>query len=74
MISGRESAATVERARQTKIDYVYQGHIEKVPIFEEIMGKAGVRAEEVAYMGDDLTDVVVMRRVGLARGGGECEG
>ena len=66
VISGRESLATVERARQTKIDYVYQGHTEKIPILEEIMGKAGVQADEIAYVGDDLTDVVVMRRVGLA--------
>jgi 3-deoxy-D-manno-octulosonate 8-phosphate phosphatase (KDO 8-P phosphatase) len=66
VISGRESPATTERARQTKINYVYQGHIEKVPILEEIMGKAQVDPEEIAYMGDDLTDVVVMRRVGFA--------
>lgn len=66
VISGRESPATAERARQTKINYVYQGHIEKIPVFEEILAKAGLNAEEVAYMGDDLTDLVVMRRVGLA--------
>lgn len=66
VISGRESPATVERARQVKMNYVYQGHIEKIPILEKIMAEARVTAEEVAYMGDDLTDVVVMRRVGLA--------
>ena len=66
VISGRESLATVERARQTKINYVYQGHIEKVPVLEEILQKSGLLADEVAYMGDDLTDIVVMRRVGFA--------
>jgi 3-deoxy-D-manno-octulosonate 8-phosphate phosphatase (KDO 8-P phosphatase) len=66
VISGRESLATVERARQTKINYVYQGHIEKVPILEEILQKSGLQPDEVAYMGDDLTDLVVMRRVGFA--------
>ena len=66
VISGRESLATVERARQVKMNYVYQGHIEKVPILEKIMAEAGVTADEVAYIGDDLTDVVVMHRVGLA--------
>jgi 3-deoxy-D-manno-octulosonate 8-phosphate phosphatase (KDO 8-P phosphatase) len=66
VISGRESLATTERARQTKIDYVYQGHIEKIPIFEEIIAKAKVEPDEVAYMGDDLTDLVVMKRVGFA--------
>jgi 3-deoxy-D-manno-octulosonate 8-phosphate phosphatase (KDO 8-P phosphatase) len=66
VISGRESLATAERARQVKMTYVYQGHIEKVPILEKIMAEAGVRPEEVAYIGDDLTDLVVMRRVGFA--------
>ncbi len=66
VISGRESLATTERARQTKINYVYQGHIEKVPILEEIMQKAQVDASEIAYVGDDFTDIVVMRRVGFA--------
>ena len=66
VISGRLSPATEERARQTKMTYVYQGHIEKIPILEEIMKDAGVSKEEVAYAGDDLTDIVVMRRVGLA--------
>ena len=66
VISGRVSPATVERAKQCNIHYVYQGHIEKIPILEEIMADAGVTKEQVGYVGDDLTDVVVMRRVGLA--------
>jgi 3-deoxy-D-manno-octulosonate 8-phosphate phosphatase (KDO 8-P phosphatase) len=66
VISGRVSPGTEERARQTKMTYVYQGHIEKIPILEEIMKDAGVTKEEVTYAGDDLTDIVVMRRVGLA--------
>jgi 3-deoxy-D-manno-octulosonate 8-phosphate phosphatase (KDO 8-P phosphatase) len=66
VISGRLSPATAERARQVKMSYVYQGHIEKVPILEEILADAKIDAGEVAYMGDDFTDVVIMRRVGLA--------
>ena len=66
VISGRLSPATDERCRQCRIEYVYQGHVEKIPVFEEILSKAGVTAEQVAYVGDDLTDVVIMRRVGLA--------
>ena len=72
VISGRDSLATAERARQTKINYVYQGHIEKVPILEEIMEKAQLQADEIAYMGDDFTDIVVMRRVGICHCGGQC--
>ena len=66
VISGRQSPATVERARQVKMTYVFQGHIEKIPILEEILADARLVGEQVAYIGDDLTDVVVMRRVGLA--------
>jgi 3-deoxy-D-manno-octulosonate 8-phosphate phosphatase (KDO 8-P phosphatase) len=66
VISGRVSPATEERAKQVRMTYVYQGHIEKVPILEEILGKAGLSADQVAYMGDDLTDIVVMNRVGLS--------
>jgi len=66
VISGRVSPATVERAKQTKITYVYQGHTEKIPIFEEILRDAKVEPKQVAYIGDDLTDSIVMRRVGLS--------
>jgi 3-deoxy-D-manno-octulosonate 8-phosphate phosphatase (KDO 8-P phosphatase) len=66
VISGRISPATEERARQVRMTYVYQGHIEKIPVIEEILSKSGIEPVATAYMGDDLTDVVVMRRVGLA--------
>lgn len=66
LISGRVSPATEERARQCKFRYVYQGHIEKIPILEEILADAGLDQSEVAYIGDDLTDITVMHRVGFA--------
>jgi 3-deoxy-D-manno-octulosonate 8-phosphate phosphatase (KDO 8-P phosphatase) len=66
VISGRVSPATTERAKQVKFKYVYQGHTEKIPILQEILADAKIDASEVAYIGDDFTDVVVMRRVGLA--------
>jgi 3-deoxy-D-manno-octulosonate 8-phosphate phosphatase (KDO 8-P phosphatase) len=66
LISGRSSPATVERANQCKFTYIYQGHIEKIPILEEIMKDAKVTPEEVAFIGDDFTDVVLFRRVGFS--------
>jgi 3-deoxy-D-manno-octulosonate 8-phosphate phosphatase (KDO 8-P phosphatase) len=66
VISGRVSPATAERARQGKMTYVYQGHIEKIPILEEILADAKIDASEVGYIGDDLTDIVIMHRVGLS--------
>jgi 3-deoxy-D-manno-octulosonate 8-phosphate phosphatase (KDO 8-P phosphatase) len=65
VISGRVSPALDVRARQGKMTYVYQGHIEKIPILEEILAKSGFTAGQVAYIGDDLTDIVIMNRVGL---------
>jgi len=66
VISGRNSPATVERARQLKFEYVFQGTIEKVPIFEQILADAQLRPDQVAYVGDDFTDVILFERVGLA--------
>jgi 3-deoxy-D-manno-octulosonate 8-phosphate phosphatase (KDO 8-P phosphatase) len=66
VISGRESPATAERARQVSMTWVFQGDIEKIPLYERIVAEANVSPEQVAYIGDDLTDVVIMRRVGLS--------
>src|SRR5580698_457351 len=51
VISGRVSPATVERARQVNMTYVYQGHIEKIPILEEITATSGIPLAETAYVG-----------------------
>ena len=66
VISGRDSPATLERAQQVGMTWVFQGHIEKIPLFEKIMSETNVPSKQVAYVGDDLTDVVIMRRVGLS--------
>jgi 3-deoxy-D-manno-octulosonate 8-phosphate phosphatase (KDO 8-P phosphatase) len=66
VISGRNSPATVERARQVEMRWVFQGHIEKIPILEKILAEAKMDAQNIAYIGDDVTDVVIMRRVGLS--------
>jgi len=65
LISGRDSPAVTERARQAKFQYVYQGNTEKIPILQEILSTAKLDPSQVAYIGDDFTDVVVMRRVGM---------
>jgi 3-deoxy-D-manno-octulosonate 8-phosphate phosphatase (KDO 8-P phosphatase) len=66
VISGRVSKAMEVRAAQVLMTYVYQGHIEKVPILEEIIKRSGFELAEIAYAGDDLTDVPILRRAGLA--------
>jgi len=66
VISGRDSPALVVRARQCHMKYVYQGHIEKIPVYEKILSEAGVTDAEVGYIGDDLTDAPLLARAGLA--------
>ena len=65
-ITGRKSPAVQQRAEENLIDYVYLGQARKTEAFEECMGKAGVTEEEVAYLGDDLPDMPLAQRVGLA--------
>lgn len=66
VISGRVSPGTAERARILKMRYVYQGHLEKVACWDEALADAGLKAHEVAFIGDDLPDVPLLRRAGLA--------
>jgi 3-deoxy-D-manno-octulosonate 8-phosphate phosphatase (KDO 8-P phosphatase) len=65
-ITGRESAALLRRAREMKMEFIYMKQPLKMPAYEEILGKAGVSDSAVAYIGDDLPDIPLMRRVGLA--------
>jgi 3-deoxy-D-manno-octulosonate 8-phosphate phosphatase (KDO 8-P phosphatase) len=48
------------------VEFVYLGQATKMAAFEECLQKAGVREDEVAYMGDDLPDMPVAKRAGLA--------
>lgn len=65
-ITGRESAALLRRAHEMKMEFIYQKQPTKIPALEEILQKAGVPESAVAFVGDDLPDLPVMRRVGLA--------
>jgi len=66
IITGRQSPVVDIRARELGIEIVYQGAKDKLVPFGEILAKLGLTAEEVAYVGDDLPDLPVMRRVGWA--------
>ena len=65
-ITGRESAALLRRAREMKMEFIYMKQPVKMPAYEEILRKAGVSDSAVAYVGDDLPDIPLLRRVGLA--------
>jgi 3-deoxy-D-manno-octulosonate 8-phosphate phosphatase (KDO 8-P phosphatase) len=66
MITGRGSASVTQRARELGVEFVAQHIHEKRPAFEDILSRASVSAEETAYVGDDLPDLVILERVGLA--------
>jgi 3-deoxy-D-manno-octulosonate 8-phosphate phosphatase (KDO 8-P phosphatase) len=66
IITGRDSAATTRRAREVGMEFVSQKQARKLPAYEEILGQARLDDAEVAYMGDDLPDLPVLARVGLA--------
>ena len=66
IITKRISETVALRARDLKIEHVYQGKQEKAAAFYEILEKTGLRADEVCYVGDDIIDLPVMRLCGLA--------
>ncbi len=65
-ITGRKSPAVSQRARELNVEFVYLGQATKIAAFNECLQKAGVAEDEVAYMGDDLPDMPVAKRAGLA--------
>ena len=66
IISGRASAATERRARELGMTFLRQGVTDKVAVLEEVLREAGVSPDDCAYIGDDVGDVEIMRRVGFA--------
>ncbi|MFC2066908.1 KdsC family phosphatase [Chloroflexota bacterium] len=65
-ITSENTQIVVRRAAKLKIDEVYQGTEDKLAALREIMSKYGLTQDEVAYIGDDINDLPVLRAVGLA--------
>jgi 3-deoxy-D-manno-octulosonate 8-phosphate phosphatase (KDO 8-P phosphatase) len=66
VISGRRSTATAMRCQDLHIDEIHLGALHKIPVFEDIMTRRALAAENVAYIGDDVVDLPVMARVGVS--------
>ena len=62
IITGAESELLKKRAEKLNIKYLYQGISEKAVILDEIMQISGLQKEEIAYMGDDLNDIKIMKK------------
>lgn len=65
ILSGRTSGATTFRARELGIEEVHQGIKDKLPVFHGLLQRMKISEKEVCYMGDDLTDLPILKRVGF---------
>jgi 3-deoxy-D-manno-octulosonate 8-phosphate phosphatase (KDO 8-P phosphatase) len=65
-LTGRESGAVACRARELGVEHVCQNAKDKLPAYEALAKEMGVSDDAVCYLGDDLTDLPVMRRVGYS--------
>lgn len=66
VISGRKSASVALRMKSLGITHVYQGHEDKRAAFAELIAALGISPEQAAHVGDDVLDLPIMVRVGLA--------
>lgn len=66
IISGRTSRLVELRAADLGVAYVRQGALDKISAFDSLLREAGIGPREVAYVGDDVVDIPLMRRSGLA--------
>ncbi|MEP6819637.1 MAG: HAD family hydrolase [bacterium] len=66
IISGRSSKAVARRAAELGVEFVRQGEPDKIAAFEHVLQQAGLAESEVAFVGDDLPDIPIMKRAELA--------
>ena len=66
LLSGRVSEPTRQRAKQLEIKHVFEDCHNKLPLLEEFLAKVNLSPESVAYVGDDVMDLPVMRQVGFS--------
>lgn len=66
MVTKRISETVAIRARDLRIDFLYQGADNKSEVLDKILAQSGLTEEQVAYVGDDVIDLPIMRRCGLA--------
>lgn len=66
IITAKESAIVANRMRKLGIEHIFQGRLDKLAAFEELRNKLQLDYNQVAYVGDDILDIPVMAKVGLA--------
>jgi 3-deoxy-D-manno-octulosonate 8-phosphate phosphatase (KDO 8-P phosphatase) len=73
IITGRKSEVVNIRARELGILEVHQGALDKIIVYDALMNKYGFKDDEVAYMGDDIVDLDIFKRVGIAVTVADCD-
>lgn len=66
VITARNSQLVIHRMQNLGIEHLYQGRLDKIKAFHEMIDKLGVTPQQTAYAGDDVVDLPVMQQVGLA--------
>lgn len=66
IITGRQSGVVKHRAMDIMIKHLHQGAAEKLPVYEQLIAEIGLTPEETAFVGDDIVDLPIMLKVGLA--------
>ncbi len=66
VITGRISKVVEHRMADLGIEHVFQGRRDKLSAFEKLLGEFSISPQETAYVGDDIVDLPVLTRVGLA--------
>ena len=66
IITGRQSQLVIHRARNLGITHLHQGAHDKLMVYRQLLGDLDLKPEQTAFMGDDVVDLPVMRRAGLA--------
>ena len=66
VITGRNSQIVAHRTRELGMQHVHQGCHDKLPVYEDLVQRLGMQHEEIAFVGDDVVDLPIMLRAGLA--------
>jgi 3-deoxy-D-manno-octulosonate 8-phosphate phosphatase (KDO 8-P phosphatase) len=66
IITGKTSNIVLHRARELQLEEVHQGAIQKLPVYEEIKAKYGFSDADMAFIGDDILDLPLLKRVGFS--------
>jgi 3-deoxy-D-manno-octulosonate 8-phosphate phosphatase (KDO 8-P phosphatase) len=66
IITAKKSRIVKLRTKDMRVTYVYQGYMEKAAALDKLLGKSKIPAEEICFVGDDLIDLPVLKRVGFA--------